>query len=121
MAKRDEIEKSFFNLPDGYRILMRQARERDKYFSISPDFYEAVSSMDCFYCGDEITHRGTKLDRVNNTGHYTPDNVVPCCKHCNFGKRKMKPEEFIEWAEKVAKNADKVRELLPTLKYNKDV
>lgn len=120
MAKRDKIEKDLFNLPSGYRILMKQARKRDKYFSITPDFYEALSEMDCFYCGDKITHRGTKLDRVDNKGHYTIDNIVPCCKHCNFGKRQMDVEDFISWAEKIVKNSDKIRSTLPKLKFNKD-
>jgi len=116
-----QIIKDLFGESAGYKVLKKQARERDKYFSITPGFYDGVISQGCFYCGDSLDDKkGTRLDRVDNRGHYTPDNVVGCCKHCNFAKRSMSAVEFLDWIERVSRNVEKVRELLPTLKNNRD-
>jgi len=37
----------------------------------------------CEYCGKEINSTGVSLDRLDNSGGYTKDNVVPCCGPCN--------------------------------------
>jgi len=66
----------------------------------------------CYYCGLEpaqIAHdKGMKgsfiyngLDRVDNTKGYAPDNVVPCCKHCNSAKRCMTITEFEGWVRRI--------------------
>ena len=35
----------------------------------------------------------------------TYDNVVPCCKICNYAKSNMSIKEFHKWAVKIGKNA----------------
>lgn len=44
------------------------------------------------------------LDRRNNNKGYTHDNIVPCCKPCNYAKRDMNIEEFRNWVRRVYKN-----------------
>jgi RNase P subunit RPR2 len=119
--KTISIEKELFNLPAGYKKMMRRARESERYYSISPAFYEALISEGCFYCKTDLTNpNNMNIDRVDNNGHYTPDNVVPCCKHCNFAKRFMGIREFMEWASKVTENKAIVLERAEKLSENVD-
>ena len=82
------------------------------------DFYK-LSQMNCYYCGKEpsqsfnyhtVGKRRTSafakangefiyngLDRVNNSLPHNKDNLVPCCKICNFAKRDMTVEDFKNW------------------------
>ena len=48
---------------------------------------------------EELKSNG--LDRVDNNKGYTIDNVVPCCKRCNYAKNNQTPREFKEWVKKV--------------------
>lgn len=52
---------------------------------------ETVKNADFIYSG---------LDRVDSKGIHTLDNVVPCCKYCNFAKNNRSLEEFKQWAIK---------------------
>ena len=58
-----------------------------------------LTSKNCFYCGEapknkqgDFIYNG--LDRIdNNIGHYI-NNVVPCCKYCNYSKRDLTINDF---------------------------
>jgi hypothetical protein len=41
------------------------------------------------------------LDRVDSSKGHSKDNVVPCCRYCNFGKGKMSLEDWNRWIERV--------------------
>lgn len=48
----------------------------------------------CFWCGcdaDTVDH----IIPVAKGGTDDPDNLVACCRRCNFSKRDKLPEEFI--------------------------
>jgi 5-methylcytosine-specific restriction endonuclease McrA len=63
----------------------------------------------CFYCGSKITWAKDRttlvglhgIDRLDSSKPYTLDNVVPCCKHCNYAKNDMSVDQFKEWIFKV--------------------
>ena len=72
----------------------------------------AIHKENCHYCGvppsttrfhpnctGSYTHNG--IDRVDNNKGYTIDNVVSCCKICNYAKREMSYDEFINWLKRV--------------------
>jgi hypothetical protein len=40
------------------------------------------------------------IDRIDSNLAYTPDNVVCCCKFCNFAKNSRTADEFREWVER---------------------
>jgi hypothetical protein len=116
-----KVIKELFNLPSGYKRLQQQARKRDKYYSISPAFYEALIENGCFYCKKSLKdHKGSGVDRVDSKKHYTPDNVVGCCGNCNLAKRSMSVEVFLEWVESVYKNSSNVLSSIESIKNNKD-
>ena len=38
---------------------------------------------------------------IDSSKGYTKDNVVSCCKDCNYSKRTMSQEDFLTWVERV--------------------
>ena len=77
----------------------RKGREVEREFSLSyDDLLELVKYTTCFYCSSEIiwnrfsfvngkdVYGRSNLDRKDNSKGYTMENVVPCCKRCNYGK-----------------------------------
>jgi hypothetical protein len=86
-------------------------------FELTEEQFIGITQKDCFYCGtrpnniakrillnqrkdsDDFIYNG--IDRVDNTKDYTIDNVVPCCKICNFAKRNMSLKDFKNWIERV--------------------
>jgi hypothetical protein len=88
------------------------------------EFYD-LSQKPCHYCGskpnnsqnspmsDKLASAFAKengtfvyngLDRIDSTKHHTLDNVVPCCKWCNYAKRERTTEEFKAWAKRLHDN-----------------
>lgn len=89
---------------------------------ISFEDFLKLSQQNCYYCGDppgnnynsalddnksslSAKENGTfiynGLDRLNNSIGHILDNVVPCCKYCNFAKRERSVEHFLTWIKKV--------------------
>ena len=74
---------------------------------------------DCFYCGSEPSNvkksRSTKklhlnyngLDRIDSSIGYKKDNVVPCCKICNYMKRSMSQSDFYKHIKMVINHVEK--------------
>lgn len=50
----------------------------------------------------EVSYNG--IDRLDSNAHYTHDNVVACCKICNYAKRDLTAQEFIEWIQRIRTN-----------------
>lgn len=80
------------------------------------DFY-ILSQQNCFYCGaapsNKYNYAKSKpnspafetgwfiyngLDRIDSKKPHDLDNVVPCCKLCNYAKHTMTLDEFRNWA-----------------------
>jgi hypothetical protein len=67
----------------------------------------------CVYCWDEWWNISNSiscqvktinfnwLDRIDSSKWYLKDNVVPCCKKCNFAKSDMSKEDFISHINKI--------------------
>lgn len=84
--------------------------------------FKILSKMNCYYCDGEpnnIFSFGTDdkkasknkikegkyiyngLDRIDSSLPHNKENVVACCKHCNYAKRDRTFLEFKLWAEKL--------------------
>jgi len=83
-----------------YSEYKRRAKQRKTEFSLSFDDFMSFWGKPCSYCGDPIQLIG--LDRIDSELGYTMGNVVPCCPHCNYGKRVLSPMEYIEHCRKVS-------------------
>lgn len=56
---------------------------------------ENILSKTCHYCG-ETDWKKLGCDRIDNNLPHTPDNVVPCCYHCNCKKGTTSYKEYIK-------------------------
>jgi hypothetical protein len=85
-------------------------------FNLNKNQFRTIIALDCVYCDapptasiKSVDNRRYKylpptepfkyngVDRLDSSGHYTPDNCVPCCKMCNYAKRDMPAKDFISW------------------------
>lgn len=94
---------------------------KNKDFTLSKDEFLILCKQDCHYCGSQPKRllRGTLsvyfngIDRKDNELGYTVENCVPCCTRCNFMKRSLSYEEFLETIRAIYQNR---LEPLPTVK-----
>jgi len=94
----------------GYK---KSARLRGLSWELSDDEFFELVTRNCHYCGDppslvskrsatfngSFIHNG--IDRINNSLGYTKENCVPCCKNCNYAKRKLDYDEFLVLIRKI--------------------
>jgi hypothetical protein len=77
-----------------FNTLRRSAKRSQKEITLTyEDFLAFTSIMHCHYCGQQIIwnkHNARSsiynLDRVDNTQGYVKNNLVVCCKRCNYAK-----------------------------------
>lgn len=79
----------------GYK---KSAKERGYEFELSTEFFKELLLEKCHYCGKE---KASGVDRKDNNVGYRYDNVVPCCKICNFMKRDLSYEDFKDHIRKI--------------------
>lgn len=90
----------------------RDAKRRGIVFDVPIELFLSIIAKPCHYCEAPPSNRAypkryyggclyTGIDRVNNNGGYTVDNIVPCCRRCNLAKRDSTLEEFSEWIIRV--------------------
>ena len=87
-----------------YAVYGRSAELKQLEFNITFDEYEKIVKNPCHYCGI-IQDRGTEqfngIDRVNNTIGYILDNCVSCCKMCNYMKKSLSRDVFVNRVEHI--------------------
>jgi hypothetical protein len=74
-----------------HRRYVKVCQRGNKYWEISVEDFHRLTSSDCHYCGKppmqiSRTYKYNGLDRKNSQKGYQLENVVPCCKECNFIK-----------------------------------
>lgn len=103
---------------DLYRSYIASARVRNIKWDIEISEFIKLIHQNCFYCGCPPTNQWksrskskkakhenliyTGIDRLDSDGIYTLENVVPCCKRCNYGKRELSMEDFLSHIKKIA-------------------
>lgn len=70
-------------------------KDRNLLWEISFEQYSKLISLPCYYCNKELNQTGCGLDRLNNRLGYITENVVPCCKECNFIKGNLEQAGFV--------------------------
>ena len=105
--------KTFTRDEDGwvYNRYKDNAIDRNKEFNLDFEYFCTLIHSNCFYCNSEPSNGKYKkymgVDRKDNTIGYEPNNVVPCCKICNFLKRDMSFELFITYINKIYNHINK--------------
>jgi hypothetical protein len=91
----------------------RNAQTKGHAFKLSTSQFEALVRGECRYCGckpeTELKRKGllagwyyNGVDRLDNRQGYVPNNVVSCCRTCNFRKGATSFDEFTGWVRRVA-------------------
>jgi hypothetical protein len=86
---RVERQKRYYHTPGGRPRGLRFAylkidRDRGRPNDLTHEFIAELIARPCTYCGDTESLRG--VDRVDNSGGHTMNNVVPCCRDCNVAR-----------------------------------
>lgn len=76
------------------------ARKRGITFNLHIEQFAALWKKPCTYCGQEIQTIG--IDRINSDLGYNTDNITPCCTTCNWAKRTMTDNDYIQHCRTVA-------------------
>jgi hypothetical protein len=98
-----------------YGMVKARKTAKEKGFNLTIEQFIEISKQNCFYCNDLPTltkgHRPWSthiltngLDRVDSSVGYLYNNVVACCKFCNFAKLDKTEEEFYSWVKRLAKH-----------------
>lgn len=95
---------------NGYK---KGAIDRKLTWSISDEEALELFQQNCVYCGigpSNICKTYSKnfiyngIDRVDNTKGYEKENLVTCCKICNYAKHNMPLEDFLAWVDRLVAN-----------------
>jgi hypothetical protein len=107
-----------------YVEYVNKARKKGLTFNLSLLIFSNLLTKDCYYCGQaplnkrevikdySIYYQG--IDRINSEEGYIRDNVVPCCKICNYMKSKSSKKEFLLRIDRIYR---KHEEQILALKY----
>lgn len=104
------VEKNLFS---HYKV---GALKRKYDFEIDFEYFKDKIKENCFYCKREpynihkskpksqrfILYNG--LDRVDNKKGYLKENIVTCCKECNYLKGTYSHDDFIRIIKLIAPN-----------------
>jgi hypothetical protein len=114
LLPNNQAEKNYL-----YLSYVHAAKNRKIKFNLTKEKFLEIIGQDCFYCGQKPSNerktrskKGVSLmyngiDRAKSSGCYEDGNVVPCCAKCNFMKRDMDLNEFIEQAERIVSHVKK--------------
>lgn len=91
----------------------KTAHTKGLEFKLTEEMFFSLVKDSCFYCGiepqnvmksrtNEFVYNG--IDRIDSSKGYIEGNVVPCCSTCNYAKRNMGVEQFLNWVSRIYKN-----------------
>ena len=108
-----------------YGVYKNSAKRRNLEFNISKEVFKELTSKKCFYCNKEPSIKSTQpcrkrnynkdslkhstyifngIDRIDNKKHYTLNNIVTCCKNCNYAKNELTEDQFYEMIIRIYEN-----------------
>jgi glutaredoxin len=84
-------------------ILKSSSKARRIPIYLDDETIEALVLSDCAYCG-KTSEPGdfNGIDRLDASGMYGVDNVVGCCKMCNYMKGSLDPITFVRRCEHIS-------------------
>ena len=83
---------------DRYSAYKQNAKRRGVDFDIDLPLFSSLLDKVCTYCG---TRDRIGVDRVDSSLGYSADNCAPCCSDCNYAKREMSKESFLNLVARI--------------------
>lgn len=115
MAPKKKFNQKPFgeaNFNQIYRRYKRDATRRKHKFKLTKKEFKKIIVKKCHYCNKlplqinktkscngYFLHNG--IDRLDNLKGYVLENIVACCKECNFAKHKKNEEEFLDLVKRI--------------------
>jgi len=100
--KMDQLNKLKKKDPHNrYLSLINQANKKNCLWKLDEDYALKMIGSHCFYCDEKNEGICNSLDKLYDTGHYTPDNSVSCCKICNYMKKEYSIFFFLDKATNI--------------------
>jgi hypothetical protein len=106
--KATKSKESYSAFSDVWQTYRLGAIKRGYSFNLTKDQFREITTKNCFYCGEKPSmsrkFRGKMkipsyvyngIDRLNNDIGYELSNCVPCCSFCNYSKKSMTKEAFL--------------------------
>ena len=109
----DQKSGAFGSIVYRYKVW---AKKRNLIFELTEAECYRLFKSDCRYCRSKPKNVKTAtnnktlkflyngIDRVDNNKGYVLDNVVSCCKICNYAKNNLSCEEFRDWIKRIMEN-----------------
>lgn len=105
---------------NSYKKYKDSAKQRNIKFELTKEEAGILFRGNCFYCNEPpsiiVSHKNYNgdfirngIDRLDSEKHYTLENCVSCCSKCNYAKKSMSFDEFINWAAKLANHLFKIK------------
>lgn len=103
---REELnQKAKITVNRRLNSIKNSAKKREKAWNITDDFAKELMIKPCHYCGlIQLDVMVNGIDRVNNDIGYEYDNVVSCCKLCNYFKKNYTVDTFLSHVKRIFHN-----------------
>lgn len=118
LSNAHQSKDGLVNARNCYAGYVKSARRRKITFELSFEQFNVLIRQTCVYCGnngmnvsnvslyeDAFYYNG--VDRIDSTKGYITDNMVTCCKICNWTKHTLNAQAYIDHCKKVAELNDR--------------
>ena len=90
------------NVNINYQNYIRSARDKNLVFELSIEVFIEKVKEPCYYCGEIDEHKGFNgIDRMDQQVGYIVDNCVSCCQMCNYMKKSLNTNTFLQRTEHI--------------------
>jgi hypothetical protein len=99
------------NIDAHYSTYRRTSNNKNIAFELSETEFQNIVKQECYYCG--LFSEGKQfngIDKKIQTIGYTIDNCVPCCDMCNYMKKSLNNDVFLERIEHILTYNDKMKD-----------
>lgn len=104
------IDKVYQNSISGkFSRYKAKARSRKITFNLNIEEFSSFWQLPCNYCGIGLQTCG--LDRIDSSLGYETENIVSCCKQCNFAKLNRELSAFIGHINKLHSNISSIESI----------
>lgn len=100
-----------------YAWYKRKAFGRNVSFELSKERFLELIKGNCYYCdsglenssysndkNEKFQYKRNGIDRIDNSLGYIENNVVSCCRRCNYAKRNSELKDYLKWSESLYLN-----------------